>query len=240
MFRNLMAGLVLLATATSASAAVEIFFSGSNSDYRLTNPDVAFKPTIDWPDPPPIIPPDPGYSAYQLYNGAPAFGNVAIDFTSGEWLYIWLKFNGEPNNVTIQGLSLAVAPADKVVRLAYYVMDNEDYDGADQKRWDGEVATGQFTTNPVILAAVTAKGLKNSNIGGLMHDPLWVGPGGIRTALIGAVQMAPETIQATLSLGPLGIQYAGGAVPAVAFGSAYPEPATLALIVAAGLLSRRR
>lgn len=236
MFRNLTAGLVLLATAMSANATVEIYLSGSNSAYGLTNPDLAFKPILD---PPGVIPPDP-YSGYQLINGAvPAFGDVEVDFAN-EWLYIWLKFDGEPNSVTMQGLNLAVEPADKVERLAYYVMDNESMDGSNEKRWDGDVTTGRFTTNPVILAAVTAKGLKNTNVGGLSHDPLWVGAGGIRTALIGAVEMAPDTTLATLSLGPLGIQYAGGAVPAVAFGTAYPEPATLLLLAVAGLLSRRR
>lgn len=234
MSKKWVAGLALLVVVSSAGATVELFFTGSNGPYGLDDPYIAFDPTN----------PMPVHTDYHFYHltaaGAPAFEpNALFDPAGGEWLYIWLRFNGEPNNVTIQGLNLAVGPADKVVQTAYYVMDNEGADGANAKRWDGDVNTDQFTANPVILAAVTARGIKNTNAGAMDHDPLWVGPT-VRTALLGAVKMAPDTIEATLSLGPLGIQYAGGVIPQVTFGSATPEPATSVMLTALMLLGRRR
>lgn len=240
-----------LAAVASASATVQVFFTNNVSGPNgLSNTGLAFSPTF-------AVPADPNdapsfgddYTHYSLANStAPAFGNTAADAAAGEWLYIWLKFSGAPANATIQGLHLNIEPAGKVEQVAYYLMDNEGLDGANQLRWNGDVAG--FTANPTILAAVTAKGLKNSNLGALTHDPLWMGgpnTAPIRTALIGAVKMGlpgagEADYLATIGLGSLGVQYADGTEPPTAFGNALitPEPASLLLIGLAGLLIRRR
>lgn len=239
-----------LAAVASASATVQVFFTNNMSGPNgLSNPDLAFSPTF-------AVPADPNnapsfgddYTHYSLANtNAPAFGNTTADASAGEWLYIWLKFSGAPANAQIQGLHLNIEPANKVQQVAYYLMDNEGLDGANELRWNGDPAA--FSANPTILAAVTAKGLKNSAGGALINDPLWMGgpnSAPIRTALIGAVKMGvpggEADYMATIGLGDLGIQYADGSEPPTAFGSAVitPEPASLLLIGLAGLLIRRR
>lgn len=236
MISRIVAGLALLASITHASAAVEFYFTGSNSGYGAVPADLAFKPTLD-------VPPSPttgdDYLHYAMTGAVPTFQpNAPFNPASGEWLYVWLRFDGTDGDVSVQGMELVVGPADKVEQVAYYIMDNEGKHGPDEKRWDGGVE--YFKTNPVILAAVHAKGLRPSLHGILAEDPLYVGTA--RTALLGAVRMAPDTTVVTFGLGSLGMQWTSGTTPTTVFGGAYavPEPATLVPLVVAGLLRCRR
>lgn len=225
----------LLSGVVAAQAEIEIFFTSSNEPYGLSDPNLAFVPTLD-------IPPSSstgadGYTyALQSPLDAPEFREVTF-CTPGEWLYVWLRFHDMPNNTTVQGVELLMSPPTSVAEVAYYVMDNEGWAGADQKRWNGP-APDQFTTNPAILAAVTAKGIRNTQAGALNGDSLWVGAE--RAALLGAVRPTADALQITANDGD-----PGGAIPPQPLfvgGSAVlvPEPMGLLLLVAAGGVRGRR
>lgn len=226
----------LLSGVVAAQAEIEIFFTSSNESYGLTDPSLAFVPTLDVP--PSSASGADGYTyALQSPLDAPAFRAVTY-YTPGEWLYVWLRFHDMPNNTTVQGFELLMSPATSVAEVAYYVMDNEGIDGANAKRWDGE----EFTMNPAILAAVTAKGLRNTQAGALDGDSLWVGAE--RAALIGAVRPTTDATEIQVQIGVGGLP--GGVIPPdpsdYVGGSAVlvPEPASLILLlVAVGMVRRR-
>jgi hypothetical protein len=221
----------ILAWVTSANAVVQIFFTNSADGYGLTAGS-AFQPTAnngtDGADYAASFPP------------AGAWGvTPTIDYSAGEFAYVWLRFSGEANNRKIQGLHMDMdgTPAE----VAYYIMDDLNGDtGA--KRWDGAY-TGpnepEFKMDPQILAAVGAAGIVNRSTAA---DNWNLYDNATRTALLGAVRYDSDGLRSA-ALGSLGIKYANILTPpTVEFGSAdwVPEPASLALLGLAGLLIRRR
>lgn len=238
--RTLILGLSLLAAIVPASATIEIFFTSSNEPYGLTDPNLAFMPTLDIPS---SSSTGADYQSYALQSptDAPEFRAVTY-YTPGEWLYIWLRFDNEPNGKTVPGLELTVSSIYDVADIACYVMDNEGLDGANERRWSG-VAPDQFWqywANPVILAAITTNGIRNTDAGSMVHDPLYIGSE--RAALLGAVRPLPTTTMLQIEASD-GIHIIDPWPPPYTCGSAVlvPEPAGLAAIVIVALgFGRRR
>lgn len=207
---RLLAIVMALGSCSLAGAVVEIFFTSSSSPYGLSDPNLAFTESL-WNG-------GDMYS-YALLdpNALPPFETPTIDPANNEWLYIWLRFQNAPTGAMVQGLELVVQPVTQVQQVAYYVMDNTAL-WPEARRWNGN--PGQFSINPVILAAVTTWGLRSA---GTPPDweTLWVGNWPSRTYLLGAVRVGPGQNVVQLELGPLGIQYAGGTEPPTTLGVAH-------------------
>lgn len=247
---RLSATVALLLCVSAASATLEVYFDGSSSPHGLLNPALAFVPTlsesVDGND---TISFDDigadGYSYTRLNpQSAPTFATPSISPAAGEWLYIWLRFNGEPQNVSILGMQLQIEPANRVAEIAWYAMDNEAFAGNGQLRWNGTYH--MFHDNPGVLVSGTTAGITNRTASAVSQDSLWAGSA--RAALIGAVRMLPpaageSNYVTSLSQGPLGVAYKGTIYITPAFGTAIitPEPTTVGLAIAAcGFLRRNR
>lgn len=138
-------------------------------------------------------------------------------------------------------------PQSPDYEFAWYVCENLEVPEMGTKRWDGPITPPldpEFKTNPQVLVAVTAYGIRNA------ADPLpwnlYSGDQlpGVRTALLGAVRFAVGAYRVDLAFGPLGFHYCGGILPLngseVDGAWVVPEPGSALLLVLVGLAARRR
>ncbi len=207
--RKTLCTIVVLAVVASASASVQIFFTNGG--------------TYPWLGPGPIygpLAPTGGHGQDYSEDGyVPDFGAFPGEFVPsatarvGGTVYIWLRFNNEPDRAKLQGLDLVLggSPAD----VAYYIC----LDPAAYKRWDGSCASPDcpaFKGNPrQILVAITSYGIRNDAFD---MPPNLYEDGAARTALLGAVKYEQPGVY-TPRLGPGGISYQNHPPPTVEFGS---------------------
>lgn len=241
----------MIALAASASAKVQFFITKNTDGYGLTNPALAFDPTMDlqndsyhyavgtFPpttDPPPI---------------------PSINPNAGEFGYLWIRFYDDVAGAKVQGIHIGYQRGGAWItpgggnEFAYYVCNDIAVQGGTKKRWDGPATPPddpEFKTNPQVLAAVTAEGIINAKTASewnLFSGNQGTPPPAIRTALLGAVKFEPGNYDVTLALGSLGFKYAGTSEPLPPgiqfFGATIvPEPAGLLLLGLASLAIRRR
>jgi hypothetical protein len=229
--------LATLALAASASASIDLFFTSSADGTGLTNPARAFDPTTDVQMDASGTPPP-----YALNGAAGVNGTPTIAAGSGEWAYVWLKFNGERDNLKVEGMHVGVvAPTGGVTDMAWYVMD--DLNGAHgSKRWDGPYTPAsdpEYRQNPQICSGTASAGLRNvsdSSYDWNLYDRV------SRTYLLGAVRFAPGHYDAELYVDPGAFITEDIGHPVLNVGSAHitPEPASTLLLGLASLLLRRR
>lgn len=217
---------------------VRFYFTSSADPAGLTDPSLAFMNSggngTDGVD-------------YALNGERPSVTAPTIDARRGEFLYLWVAFEKEPNNRKIQGINLEIDSDAWEIDRGIYLGDDENGSGG-SIRWN----LGSQTTDPMVLVAIEEPGIVN------VKDDGWLYHGGdTRTALLGAIAF-DETFKGEVRLGLARqrVSYERGASPRVKFGDneeyadgwacdencptwwstdadAYviPEPATLMLLI---------
>ena len=243
--RTMFAISAALAAVLPASATVEFFFTNSASGWGLTDPARAFQPTAgnDLDPATPGIQGDDATWYTAVFPPASVDHSVTpdIDWTAGEFAYLWVRFLNEPLNRKVQGMGLSQPDAAEV---AYYIQN--DLGNGNGKRWDGNYTlpdAPQFKMRvDQVLAAVTAAGLKN--VSNTSYD--WdLYDSATRTALLGAVRYSSNGVRSvSLTQGPgwswiiLGFP-PDTILPPIGSANWIPEPTTLALICVLTTLRRR-
>ncbi len=165
-----------------------------------------------------------------------------INWSAGEFAYLWVRFVDVPNSYKIQGVQLDLdgTPAS----VAYYVVDDMQGEYV-QKRWEGAFGLNNvnFKQDPQILAAVTTIGIQNRSTA-IQNWNLYDHT--TRTALLGAVRYDSDGLR-SLQYGPAGGPGAYPPLPPIppagpVFGQAnwIPEPASLLLAATLAAAVRRR
>jgi hypothetical protein len=248
--------LALLALVAAANATVRVFVTKSCDPYGLEDNANAFTPTVStvyangvnvngydyeyYGYPGPLRP--GGYPPAGSPSGTVA--DPVVIGPPGQFAYIWLQFQSEPDYVKVNGLQITIreagstAPSTKVT-TTYYLCNNMDNNWGD-KRWDGTAtppAYPEWHNNPQTMAANVYYGIQNKNADKPWN--LWKG-GAYRIALLGSVQAPFDGT--TYEILITDISYATPPNPTVAGGvfQFTPEPAGLVLMALAGLLTRRR
>lgn len=239
-----------LLVAATATAAVEFFFTASHDIYGLRNPALAFKATngngTDFVD---------GYELTKDANGylSPPPGcplpDVVLDCNQVEppWAYIWGRFVDEPPGAKINGIAIEIVGAGAgPENIAWYKCDNlNDFNIPLQfKRWDGD--NNVFYFNPAGLVAITAYGVRNipaNNATTAANLQAWDANRLTSTFLLGAVACPKPCGYKELTINVSAVSYATPPDPQWAACNkviCIPEPTSLAMLVLAGALVRRR
>ncbi len=264
MMKNSLCLLTILTTWACASATVRVFVTKSSDPYGLENNANHAIPTVSavyvngvdengydyWADyegtiPGPIRP--GGFPPADAPSGDP---NNPIIIPPGDFAYMWLQFQSEPNSAKINGLGITIhvagVPYDPndpnsqpALAPTYYLCNNMNNEVA-MKRWDGTATPPgypEWHKNPERMIAVNTYGLQNRYAD--LGWNLWKG-GTVRIALLGAVEndLSGKTYEIQIPL----IGYASGSPNGLASGffTFVPEPAAVLLMTAASLFMRGR
>jgi hypothetical protein len=253
----------ILAFATAANAVDgRLFITGWDEGYGLDKPENACIPTFSEVDLD-----GNNYNAYDYYYGTGPFevaafppaahagygagSPLALD-PMGGGAYLWLQFDASmPKNATINGLQVEVWDAgtgmiaDGFAPVTYYLQN--DISSSGFKRWDGPATApdyAEFTgNNPQVLVAVTAYGIKKTNLDN--PSQLYTGMNGGFIALLGSICLDEMDPAGTYFVAITDINYTEGTADPANWGydtyfTVIPEPATLMLLGLAGLVLRRR
>lgn len=196
----LIAGLGLV---TSAFADVRFYFTNSADEAGLTNPALAFSNTDGN---------GTDGSSYALTGAAPKVSTPFVEPQNGQWLYLWVAFEDEPNNRKIQGINLSINAEDHEVARGIYLGDDSNGDEGGSVRWN----LGSQTDDPLVLVAIQEPGIVNRSADRWLYD------GGTRTALLGALQFEygqKGSYEVRLGLERQGVSYSGQKAPMVKLGS---------------------
>jgi hypothetical protein len=243
--RRIVTVLVLLALAATASATVRVFVTKSCDPYGLENNANAFTPTMstvyangvsvngyDYEDydgnPGPLRP-----GAYPPADSPSGTYTNPVLITPGQFAYIWLQFENEPNGAKIDGLWITITncatgaipqsdwytypPGPGQIYTTYYICNNLNTLG--QKRWDGVALPPNYAgwhSNPETMLAITAYGIGNMNAPN--PSQLWSGAPA-RIALLGSIEAPFDGT--TYAIDITGISYAGLPDPSSVAGGAF-------------------
>jgi hypothetical protein len=228
-----MAIAIMLGSVSAAPAAMHLFLTSSAQSYGLTDPNLAFLPTVTFTQPY-----DSAYYQIAAFPPLSAFDDTpVINWYLGQFAYLWGRFVDEPTTRKTQSIHLSFD--DSPTDVAYYVM-NDISGPAGLKRWDGAFGppnAPEFKLDPQILAAVAAYGVHNHDVPG---DEWNLYDYTTRTFLLGAVRYDRDGM---FGLDQVGIKFANILTPpsvSTRRGQWVPEPGSALLLGAAVLLGRGR
>jgi hypothetical protein len=180
--RNAVAAVVCLLTLPCAArATVRVFVTPASAGYGLTKPENAFVPTYSYIYPNGVIVGGLDFTSGEFvctsFPPLDAPSGTCLDpvvLAPGEFAYIWVQFQNEPAEMTINGLAVQISecgqttPAD--VDVCYYVQDNsQGPPPVNHRRW-ANMCTGlycpEMRQNPQTLIAISSGGIVN-----LASDP---------------------------------------------------------------------
>lgn len=244
--KKLLAMVAGMAVAASVSADVRFYFTNSNTGAGLTDSSLALQNTDGN---------GTDGATYALTGTDPAVAAPTVNPTLGEWLYLWVAFEGEANSVKIQGINLSIDQDGNETGRGIYLGDDTNGEEGGSIRWN----LGSQTTDPMVLVAIQEPGIVNRTTNRWLYD------GSTRTALLGAIAVKEGNYDIRIGLERQGVSYSGKPAPKVKLGAgdeqfdgavqpegtptryadAYsarvvPEPASLLLLALAGLAIRRR
>ncbi len=223
---------VSFAGQTAAAGLLQFFFTSSSQPYGLTDPTLAFRPTLGNSQ-------DAAHYQVAMFPPAAAvFQTPDINWHVGDFAYIWLRFTAVDTGHRIRGLGLDVdgIPAE----IAYYVVDDLLGEQLD-KRWEGAFTlpdAPEFKQDPLYLHAESAHGIVNQPGNG---DNWNLYQGATRIALLGAIRYSSNGVRelTVTQLAPSPIPeptiwwYSGAA-------NWMPEPAAGVSLVSCALIARGR
>jgi len=243
----------ILTRAAVASASVRVFVTPASAGYGLTNPDLAFTPTLSTVTDSgedfnayDCIPPDPLYAVdtYPPLDVATGTATYPVLIPPGDFAYIWFRFQDVAENTHVDQIKVAIREYSNGalgdVTTCYYVLNSAAGDPP-RKRWDGVATPPDYPfwhMNPQPLLA--HDGLLNG-----ADDPQLLfkhqSGGNPRTgvALLGAVLAAPDKTYVIL---PEELNFDVVPPDPLIWGGYFlfmPEPGALSLL-ALGVMGLRR
>lgn len=194
---------------SSASAAVRFFFTSSADGAGLADTTHVFDDTDGS---------GTDGKSYALNDNAPTVGIPTIDPSKGEFLYLWLAFEGEKNGRKIQGINIVAnseAYGGGVAELerGMYIGNDDGGPFGEPLRWN----YSSKTLDAMTLAGVNVPGVKNQAENAFLYRG-----GSARYALLGAIAPGEGAYELRLGLGKNGVSYAKNSddqrAPRVKFG----------------------
>lgn len=239
----------------AAADGVRFYFTSSSDSAGLADPTHAFDDTDGL---------GADGASYRLADELPEIGVPTIDPTMGEYLYVWMEFEGTRDGRRVRGINVVfndrsfAGEQTETDRGLYLGDDTDPEDGSGEKlRWE----LTSKTDDPATLSGIRTPGIENWTTDGWLYRG---SEEGRRIALLGAIAVdAPadgKPYELRMGLGSGGIDYRGGngdiREPDVWFGNnderiqrktystdadavVVPEPASIGLMLVAGALRRR-
>src|SRR5262249_25707245 len=141
-------------------------------------------------------------ASYLLNDSLPKIGVPTVDPSKGEFLYLWVEFENEPNGRKIQAINMVANDAafkreEKEADRGMYLGDDSNGESGQKLRW----TTSSKTKDAMTLVGVDTPGIVNRN---RPNNEAFLYNGiknGRHYALLGAIKPLPDDPTYAIRLG---------------------------------------